>query len=188
MATPASPVPVPAPVSGSRSFPAPGSNLYRLITDAEYRQAFHARIRQGNRWMALFYRVGILPLFGMSKNVMLLTTRGRKSGKLRDTPIGYFRIDGVIHIFSGWGRNTNWYRNLQVHPHEVSLQIGLKRFPVQAELVENPPEVQRILEKLVTQDPQKAKLLMGWDPASDRLYHADFSMMIEKVLVVRFIP
>ncbi len=178
----------PSPADSQRSFPAPGSNLYRLITDAEYKRVFHSRVRQGNHWMALFYRIGILPLFGMSKNIMLLTTRGRKSGRLRDTPIGYFRIDGVIYVFTGWGPNANWYRNIQANPQDVSLQIGLRRFPVSVETVRDPQDVQQILEKLVTQDPAGAKMLMGWDPSTDRLETADFSLMLEKVLTVRFHP
>ncbi len=176
------------PAAERHCFPAPGSNLYRLITDAEYKRVFHGRIRQGNPWMAFFYRAGILPLFGMSKNVMLLTTRGRKSGRLRQTPIGYFRIDGVLHVFTGWGPNANWYRNIQASPRDVSVQVGMRRFPVHAETVTDPNEVQRALEKLVAQDPQGAKLLMGWDPAADRLETADFSLMLEKVLTVRFLP
>ncbi len=177
-----------APASQRRSFPAPRSNLYKLITDPEYKRVFHIRVRQGNKWMALFYRIGILPLFGMSKNIMLLRTRGRKTGKRRDTPIGYFRVDGLIHVFTGWGPNANWYRNIMAHPDQVSVQIGLRRFPVRAETLKDRREVQRAVEKLVVQDPQGARLLMGWDPASDRPENADFSMMVEKVLVVQFIP
>ncbi len=177
-----------SPAQQKRSFPALGSNLYKLITDPEYKRVFHERVRHGNKWMALFYRIGILPLFGMSKNIMLLTTLGRKSGSRRDTPIGFFRIDGVIHVFTGWGMNAAWYRNIQAHPGEVSLQIGLKRFPVTAETVQDPQAVQQALEKLVAQDPQGAKMLMGWDPSADRAETSDFSMMVEKVLVVRFHP
>ncbi len=172
--------------SSPRAFPLPETTLYRMLTDLEFRKTFHARVKQGNRFMGPLYKLGILPLFGMSKQIMLLTTKGRKSGEMRDTPIGYFRIDGVIHVFSGWGREANWYKNLVACPDEVWVRIGFRRYRAFPEVIQDPGMVQQILERLVLQDPHGARTLMGWDSERDRVEMADFSMMIEKVLVVRF--
>jgi deazaflavin-dependent oxidoreductase (nitroreductase family) len=171
-----------------RAFPTPETNLYKLIADPEYRKTFHARVKSGNRMMAPLYKMRILPLFGLGKQIMLLTTRGRVSKALRDTPIGYFRIDGIIHVFSGWGKAANWYKNMMACPEEVFLQVGFQRFRARPEVVEVPQEVEQANRKLVMQDPGGAHSLMGWDPKIDRLEKADFSMMVEKVLVVRFYP
>jgi deazaflavin-dependent oxidoreductase (nitroreductase family) len=122
----------------------------------------------------------------MGKQMMLLTTKGRKSRTLRDTPIGYFRIDGSIYVFSAWGKATNWYKNLAACPEEVFVQIGFHRTHAVPQVVSDPQELQRILEHFVQQDPQGARMLMGWDPALDQAETADFSTMIERVLVVRF--
>lgn len=174
--------------TAGRTFPTPDSNMYKILTDPEHRKAFQGRVKSGNKFMAPLYRLRILPLFGMGGQIMLLTTRGRVSGKRRDTPIGYVRIDETIHVFSGWGRSADWFKNMQAHPDEVFLQVGLKRFPARYEVVEEPAALETTLEHLVTQNPKGAKMLFGWDPQTDRFKTSDFSMVIEKVLVVRFFP
>lgn len=174
--------------SNVRAFPLPETNLYKILADPEYRKTFHARVKSGNPMMATLYRLRILPLFGLGRQIMLLTTRGRVSNQLRDTPIGYFRIDGTIHVFSGWGKAANWYKNMMAHPDEVYLQVGFRRFRARAEVVEDPQELEQANQKLALQDPVGAHALMGWDPKVDSLDRADFSMMVERVLVVRFHP
>ncbi|MGE5221849.1 MAG: nitroreductase family deazaflavin-dependent oxidoreductase [Omnitrophica WOR_2 bacterium] len=133
------------------------------------------------------YRMGLLPLFGASRTVMLLTTRGRKSGKLRSTPIGYFRIGGVIHLFSAWGKSASWYKNILANPRDVWIQIGLRRFPIQAQALEEPADVRRTLEQFVTESPEQAHYLFGWEPGFDQMERADFSEVIQRVSIVRFI-
>lgn len=174
--------------SAGRAFPLPTTNLYKILADGEYRAAFNARLKQGNRFMAPLYKVGILPLLGMGNLMMVLTTRGRKSNELRDTPIGYFRLDGIIYVFSGWGTRANWYKNMLACPDDVFLQVGLHHFHVRAELIEDPQAKRLAVERLIQQDPRGAKLLMGWDVEIDRPESADFSLMIEKVVIVRYHP
>jgi deazaflavin-dependent oxidoreductase (nitroreductase family) len=169
-----------------RSFPLPTTNLYKLISDPAYRTSFRSRVKTGNRFMAPLYRIRLLPLLGMGNQIMLLSTRGRKSGEMRDTPIGYFTIDGQIHIFSGWGKDANWYQNIQAYPEDVYLQVGFHRFAARADEVADAEAKRCILQGLVEQDPRGAQLLMGWDPKVDCLEAADFSLMVEKVRVIRF--
>lgn len=169
-----------------RTFPVPGTNLYKILYDPEYKKTFHARLKQSNRFVAVFYRMGLLPLLGVSRQVMLLTTQGRKTHAMRSTPIGYFRIDGQVYVFSAWGKATHWYQNILACPDEVYMQIGFQRRRAIAQEVSDPQELQRLLEHFVAQDPQGARVLFGWDPAQDRAETADFAPMIEKVLVVRF--
>jgi deazaflavin-dependent oxidoreductase (nitroreductase family) len=172
--------------SVSRAFPLPETNLYKLISDPAFKKTFQARIKQGNRWVVFLYKLGVLPLLGLGKQIMLLTTKGRKSHAMRDTPIGYYRLGDSIYVFSGWGKEANWYKNMVVCPEEVYVRIGFRRFQVRPEVVEDPQEVKRIIEQLILQDPKGARTLMGWDAKLDQLETADFSLMIEKVLVVRF--
>jgi deazaflavin-dependent oxidoreductase (nitroreductase family) len=169
----------------ARSFPIEGTNLARLLADAPYRRAFHARLRRWNPLVVVLYRTGLLSLFGASRTVLLLTTRGRVSGKRRRTPIGYFRIGGVLHLFSAWGKKASWYKNMQANPQEVSIQVGLRRWAVQARALDDPVEIQTTLERFVTESPGQARYLFGWDPGRDRLDRADFSNLIRQVLVVR---
>lgn len=175
----------PGEISG-RSFPRPGTTLYKLIYNPEFKQDFHARLRQSNRFVVLLYKIGLLPLLGVSKTIMLLITRGRKSGRERAFPVGYQRLEGVVCVFSGWGKSSNWYKNISASPDQVFVQIGLRRRRVRPETVQDPQELLRLLEWLVLHDPKAAKNLFGWDPATDSLATADFSVVVEKVLTVLF--
>jgi deazaflavin-dependent oxidoreductase (nitroreductase family) len=44
--------------------------------------------------------------------LMVLRTRGRRTGKMRTAPLGYVILDGAIYCCAGFGRETAWYRNL----------------------------------------------------------------------------
>lgn len=69
---------------------------------------------------------------------LLLTTTGRTSGELRETPLIYAQ-DGadlvVIASKGGAPKAPNWYENLVVDP-EVTVQILAERFPARAHEVE----------------------------------------------------
>ncbi len=173
--------------TSTRIFPAPDSPLGRLLNEPSYKAAFHKRLQSSNRFVVAFYRLGLLPLLGAAKTTMLLITVGRKSGRIRSFPIGYFRIGGKVHIISGWGKEANWYKNLQAHPEAVSLQIGLRTFPVHAQVLADPGEIRSTIEQLIKESSVSAQRLFGWDPEKDRLEAADFSPMLDKVLFVRFV-
>jgi deazaflavin-dependent oxidoreductase (nitroreductase family) len=55
---------------------------------------------------------------------LLLTSKGRKSGEERTTPLIYREQEGVYTIVASNGgfRTPGWYRNLQADP-EVTVQI-----------------------------------------------------------------
>ena len=139
-----------------------------------------------NKYVVVLYRMGVLPLFGAGKTTMLLTTRGRKSGKLRRFPVGYFRIAGQIHLLSGWGKGANWYKNIRAKPEEVWLQVGFRHFAVRADILEDPVEIRRTIETLIAESPADAQRLFGLEPQNDRMETADFSPMTEQVLFVKF--
>lgn len=63
----------------------------------------------------LLYRLGLGYLVGSL--FMVMTTIGRKSGLPRRTAIEYHEFNGRKYIFSGWGENTDWYRNIRAHPY-----------------------------------------------------------------------
>jgi deazaflavin-dependent oxidoreductase (nitroreductase family) len=65
---------------------------------------------------------------------LLLTTRGRRTGRLRRTALIYGR-DGdrylVVASKGGAKFNPKWYLNLTANP-EVELQVGADKFPATA--------------------------------------------------------
>jgi len=88
---------------------------------------------------------------------MLLTTRGRKTGRLRTTPVLYLE-DGadliVIASFGGNDMHPAWYLNLQRCPEaEVIVKGECRRLLVQEV---SPEEKQRIWPRLVRMYPNFA--------------------------------
>lgn len=78
------------------------------------------------------YRLGLGWMIG--KNILLLTTTGRRSGKLRQTALEYVydRANDRYRVAAGWGGHTDWYRNL-LHDPRVSVQVGRRRFTAVAQ-------------------------------------------------------
>lgn len=71
---------------------------------------------------------------GRGRKVLLLTTRGRKSGKQRTTPLVYMpHGDGVVVYPSNGGKQSPpaWWLNLQSTP-QATIQIGSKTRQIQA--------------------------------------------------------
>ena len=44
--------------------------------------------------------------------LLLLRTRGRRTGDLREAPLGYVLLDGCVYCVAGYGVRTPWYLNL----------------------------------------------------------------------------
>lgn len=84
-------------------------------------------------------------------NVLLLTTTGRKSGKQRTTPLGYFRDEegSYVIVGSNAGFNTHpaWFHNLKGQP-QVTIQVKEKRMEVNAE-VAGPDRRNQLWSRLV---------------------------------------
>jgi proline iminopeptidase len=81
--------------------------------------------------------------------VLLLTTKGRKTGEDRTTPLIYAR-DGDRYVIvasqGGAPEDPGWYRNLQQTP-EVELQVLDEAFPARARTAEG-EERERLWEKV----------------------------------------
>jgi len=81
-------------------------------------------------------------------NLLLLTTRGAKSGVLRTTPVVYHR-DGDRYVIAaskgGAPTHPDWYRNL-VKYREAEIEVGTERFKVRATPIPKGPERDRLYE------------------------------------------
>jgi deazaflavin-dependent oxidoreductase (nitroreductase family) len=88
------------------------------------------RLRLGfkyfTRFMLLMWRLGLGRFFNtwpaVSGRVMVVTHRGRITGKLRRTPLNYAIVDGDIYCTAGFGKVSDWYRNIKENP-EVELWL-----------------------------------------------------------------
>jgi deazaflavin-dependent oxidoreductase (nitroreductase family) len=85
-------------------------------------------------------------------NTLLLTTRGRKSGKLRRTALIYGR-DGerflVVASQGGARKHPSWYLNL-VENTDVFVQVGEEKFAARAQpaTAEEKPRLWRIMTSI----------------------------------------
>jgi deazaflavin-dependent oxidoreductase (nitroreductase family) len=71
--------------------------------------------------------------------ILLLTTKGRKSGESRTTPLIH-RTDGerwvIVASKGGTPENPAWYENLKANPEAVEIQVRGERIPVRASTAE----------------------------------------------------
>lgn len=111
---------------------------------------------------------GSIPLFkfgmgGLVKDyVLLLTTTGRKTGKLRQTPLEhrYDKANDRYFIMAGWAGRTDWYRNIMADSH-VRVQVGNRKFSCKA-VPASETEVVEGLEEYIRANPRVLSILSRW--------------------------
>ncbi len=90
-------------------------------------------------------------------HVLLLTTRGKKTGLLRTVPLPYFVLEGrdvLVASFAGGDQNPAWYGNLVVTP-EVTVRRGREVFRARAVPIEA-ADRERLWSLLVAEWPRYA--------------------------------
>src|SRR5574341_1013026 len=89
--------------------------------------------------------------------VLLLTTTGRKTGKKRTTPLGYFEDDGsyvIIGSNAGFETHPAWFLNLKSNPR-ATIQVKDRQFQVNAEIA-GPEKRERLWARLIELAPSYA--------------------------------
>jgi deazaflavin-dependent oxidoreductase (nitroreductase family) len=89
--------------------------------------------------------------------VVLLTTRGARTGETRTTPVGGFP-DGenawlVVASLAGAAHHPAWFHNMAKHPDDIRLEVGEERFDVRAETLEG-DERTEALERIAAVSPR----------------------------------
>ena len=87
-------------------------------------------------------------------NLLLLHTKGAKSGLERVNPLAYIIDDDryvVIASKGGADTNPDWYRNLLTNP-EVSVEVGTEQFEAIATAASE-PERTKLYEKMEATNP-----------------------------------
>jgi deazaflavin-dependent oxidoreductase (nitroreductase family) len=80
--------------------------------------------------------------------LMILRTRGRKSGEMRDAPLGYLVRGDAVYCIAGFGRKTHWFQNILVDP-KVEVILPSRSFSGIAEEVTDPDERLEVLPQLI---------------------------------------
>jgi deazaflavin-dependent oxidoreductase (nitroreductase family) len=86
--------------------------------------------------------------------LLLLTTKGAKTGATRVNPLMYATPDGHIVVFAsrnGGPHNPDWYHNLVAHP-DVTVEIGSEKYEATAVAAEG-EERQRLWAESARQYP-----------------------------------
>ncbi len=89
----------------------------------------------------------LIPLTGgrlmvaVGQPVLLLHTRGAKSGQPRTTPLLYTPRDGsyvIVASKAGASHHPAWYHNVRAHPEEVAAEIRGRRIAVRPRDAQGP--------------------------------------------------
>ena len=92
-----------------------------------------------DRW--LIPRTGGRLKVAVGQPILLLHTRGGKSGQPRTTPLLYTPLDGsfiVVASKAGAAQHPAWYHNLRAHPDTVSVEVDGRRVAVRPRVVDEP--------------------------------------------------
>ena len=89
--------------------------------------------------------------------VVILTTRGAKTGQTRTTPLGGFP-DGedtwlVAATLGGAARHPAWFINMAANPDDIWLEVGTDRFKVRGESLEG-AERSQALDRIAKVSPR----------------------------------
>ena len=95
-------------------------------TEETLRQGFK---RYLNPFMLLMWRLGLGTFLNLwpevGGRIMVIAHEGRKTGQRRYTPVNYAIVDGEVYCTAGFGRISDWYRNIMINPNvEVWLPDG----------------------------------------------------------------
>ncbi|RME81456.1 MAG: nitroreductase family deazaflavin-dependent oxidoreductase [Caldilineae bacterium] len=104
------------------------------------------------------YRLGLGGLLG--RRFLLLTHTGRKTGLPRQAVVeiaDYDETTNTYTIASGFGRRSDWYRNLQKTP-QATIQVGNRKMSVLAELL-SPEESGEAMVRYARRHPAAARSL-----------------------------
>ena len=104
--------------------------------------AMHRAFLVLNRRLALpVLHAGLAPFWSLPVTgyMAILRTRGRKSGVVREAPLGYVISEGAVYVWAGFGPATQWLRNVEADPR-VEVVLPGRSFAGLAEVVTDPDE------------------------------------------------
>ncbi len=106
--------------------------------------------------------LGALICNPISGYIMVLKDRGRKSGKLRFTPVNYAIYRGAVFCISGRRKTSDWYKNLMATPEIEVLLPGRAILGRVAE--ETEPETRLLVIRQVLKNAGFAGFFEGYNP------------------------
>jgi len=153
--------------SGWMAYPGPGSLL----------RAFY-------KFPLLLHRLGLGPILFRLFRMLVLTTRGRKSGRPRHTMLEHTWHNGRAYITPGWGDRTLWYQNVLADP-AVTVQRGSATYGAVAVRVLDNGELGDLYGVMAGKSPVWKQYLASWG-VEDTL--DDYLAKKDRLVVLRLEP
>ena len=131
----------------------------------------------------LLYRMGLGVLL-RPFNLMILTTKGRKSGLVRHVVLEYRRHGSKLYAISGWGERPHWVKNIMADS-TATIQQGLQDQAAIGRVVEDPAEAVRALYMFQSSSPI-ADAVLAQMSSAEKLDLRTIKSVVGEFTVVRF--
>lgn len=166
-------------------FPREGSALHGFSKGSrEDRKRYLSRWKLLNKVVVPLYRVGLIPALGIGDVILLLSSKGRKSGILRTTPLEYRKKGDKIYIFAGRGRKADWFKNVLASPSQVTARVGFSQYNPMIRVLDNSDDKEAMLRWYIAQFPRAAGYLFGWDRKRDDPETTDISSLVSIIEII----
>ena len=137
-------------------------------------------------FMVPIFRLGLGPWFGnpFSGYIMVLKAIGRKTGKIRFTPVNYTIYQGNVYCISAGRETSDWYRNILASPDiEVIMPTGA----LYGHVSEERGQEQRVrVARQVLQNAGFAGFFEGYNPFT--ISDEELSRRIDDLPILRIEP
>jgi deazaflavin-dependent oxidoreductase (nitroreductase family) len=127
---------------------------------------------RARRWFRYLNRYLMVPLFRLGLGawmgtpfggyIMVLKTRGRKTGRVRYAPVNYAIENGNVYCLAGFGKQSDWYRNILAHPQIETIMPGGAMAGVAEEVIDADERAHLIRRILINGG--FAGFFYGYDP------------------------
>jgi len=139
----------------------------------------------GQRVHRLMYAAGLGPFIG--RIILLLTNRGRRTGKRRVTPLQYEEIEGVIYVGSARGQQADWFRNILADP-QVEVRVKDRYFQGMARPLTDPRRIADYLETRLQRHPRMVGAMMRMHKLPARPTRSQLEELAAHLAVVAIRP
>lgn len=131
----------------------------------------------------LLHRLGLSGLLNRF-HLIVLTTRGRKSGLPRHTIVEYRMHGTKVYLISAWGQRPHWVQNSLAHP-AVTVQAGNRTYAGQAHLVTDTSEILRALFLFRKRAPAVYDAIIARLTDADTVAARDLPDLADQLTVIR---
>jgi deazaflavin-dependent oxidoreductase (nitroreductase family) len=121
--------------------------------------------------------------------IMVLSTIGHKSGRLRRTPVNYALMDGDVYCIAGFGEVAHWAKNLAAIP-EAEVQLPAGRFWGRVRTVTDETARLRVGRQIL-KNAGFAGFFFGFNPfttSDDKLARGIAGVPVLRITPVRVLP